>query len=86
MTPEEYSTAPSQEIFDDIKANAIKIWQTYDNRFGYVDEKLGMIEDVKNFRDNAAFIVAMFDGTNQRKLLGMVKPDASIWLARLLQP
>jgi len=36
----DYYTAPSNEIFNDIKENAIKIWKTYDNTYGYQDENL----------------------------------------------
>lgn len=35
----DYYKTPPQEIFEDIKENAIKIWQTYDNTYGYQDEK-----------------------------------------------
>jgi ribosome maturation protein Sdo1 len=69
-----YYKAPSQKIFEDIKKNAVKIWQTYDNKFGYVDEKVNRIKDLKNISDNAWTIVAMFDGYNQQRLLEMVEP------------
>lgn len=71
----DYYKAPSQEIFEDIKENAIKIWKTYDNTYGYVDEKLEMIEGLRNISDNAWTIVAMFDYSNQRELLDMVKEE-----------
>lgn len=73
----DYYTAPRQDIFDEIKDNAIKIWQTYDNTYGYVDEKVGRIKDIQNVSDNAWFIVAMFDMDNQQKLLSMVKPETA---------
>ena len=76
----DYYIAPSQEVFNDIKENAIKLWQTYDNQFGYVDEKVNRIKDIKNISDNAWFIVAMFDHHNQAKLLTMVKPETAIKL------
>lgn len=77
MNKFDYYTAPSQEVFDDIKENATKIWQTYDNTYHYVDEKLERIKDVKNISDNAWFIVAMFDETNQARLIKMVKPETA---------
>lgn len=49
----DYYKAPSQEVFEDIKKNAIKIWKTYDNEFGYVDEKVNRIKDIQNVSDNA---------------------------------
>ena len=85
MDTKEYYTAPDQKIFDEIKDASIKIWQTYDNDFGYVDEKIGMIKDVKNFKDNTCFIVAMFDHKNQSKLLKMVSGDTKVWLESLLE-
>ena len=67
-------TAPPQEVFDDIKKNAIKIWKTYDDEFGYATKKINAIKDLENIKDNAWFIVAMFDPINQEKLLLKVKP------------
>jgi len=29
----EYYETPAQEIFDDVKENAIKIWETYDDTY-----------------------------------------------------
>lgn len=83
MSKFDYYQAPPQEVFDDIKINAQKIWLTYDNTYGYADEKLRRI-DIKNVGDNAWYIVAMFDPINQAKLLEMVKPETArlIRLAR----
>ena len=68
----DYYKAPKQEVFVDIKAQAIALWNTYDNQFGYVDEKVGQIKDIKNIEDNTGYIVAMFDNINQKKLYDMV--------------
>lgn len=80
----DYYKTPKQSIFDDIKENSIKIWQTYNNTYGYVDKKLNIIKDIKNFKDNAWYIVAMFDSNNQAKLLNMVKPETRKILLTLL--
>ncbi len=69
-----YYNAPPQEIFDDIKENAVKIWNTYSDEFGYRSEKINRIKNIKNIQDNAWYIVAMFDSNNQAKLLSMVQP------------
>lgn len=71
-----YYTAPSVEIFEEVKREAIKIWKTYDNEFGYVDEKVGRIQDMQNIRDNMMFIVAMFDIYNQVKLMENLSAEA----------
>lgn len=76
----DYYTAPPQEVFDDIKKNAIEIWKTYDDEFGYATKKIGRIKDLKNIRDNAWYMVAMFDPMNQRKLLLKVSPLAVIMI------
>ena len=66
-----YYVAPSDEIFEEMKRLAIQIWQTYDNTYGYVDEKVGQIKDIGNIRDNFMYIYAMFDWENQNKLRNM---------------
>lgn len=76
MSDFNYYQAPPQEVFDDIKENAEKIWRTYDDTHGYATEKLERI-DIKNIKDNAWYIVAMFDAQNQAKLLEMVKPETA---------
>jgi len=79
-----YYEAPAEHVFEDIKKNAIAIWQTYDDTHGYATEKIGRIKDLKNVSDNAWYIVAMFDWVNQGKLLTMVEPETAelIKLAR----
>lgn len=81
---EEYYIAPNQEIFNDIKINAINIWRTYDNTYGYVDEKVGRIEKIENVSDNCAYIVGMFDSNNQNQLYWAVKDETKKWLEKLL--
>ncbi len=73
----DYYQAPSQEIFDEIKEAATEIWNSYDDTYGYATEKINQIKDLKNIRDNAWTIVAMFDGSNQGKLLDLVSPEAA---------
>lgn len=75
MTQKEYYIAPSDSIFNDIKANAIKIWQEYEHP-GYVAEKLAQI-DIENIKDNAWYIVGMFDLSNQMRLLLMVETETA---------
>lgn len=85
MTQEEYYTAPSDEVFEDIKTNAIKLWQTYDDQYGYATDKVNRIKDIANVQDNAWYIVAMFDIENQVKLIGMVKPQTGLLITDVLQ-
>lgn len=71
-----YDDAPSDEIFNEIKKAAIEIWQTYDNTYGYVDEKMEIINRLENFKDNWGTMVGMFDHPNQMKLLAKLSPEA----------
>lgn len=62
----------SDEVFDELKREAIKIWKTYDNTYGYADEKIGYLESFGNVSDNFGTIIGMFDIHNQRKLYDAV--------------
>jgi hypothetical protein len=56
---------PSQEIYNEMKSIATQIWETYDNQYGYVTEKLSYINNIKNIEDNAMVFYRMFDNNNQ---------------------
>lgn len=73
---EDYYTAPSDEIFNEIKEKAIEIWQTYDDTYGYATEKITRVQEITNVKDNWGYIVGMFDSTNQQKLLAKLSPEA----------
>lgn len=81
----DYYTAPSDEVFQDIKDNAIKIWKTYDDTYGYASSKIDRIKDLENVSDNAWYITAMFDSKNQAKLLMMVKPETAEILLKAIR-
>ena len=61
--------APTQEVFDEMKNIATEIWNTYDNRFGYVTEKLERINSFDNIQDNAMVFYRMFDWNNQQTFI-----------------
>ena len=63
---------PSQEIFDEMKKIATEIWNTYDNQFWYVDEKLERINELENYADNAMIFYRMFDLPNQNKFISKI--------------
>lgn len=71
-----YYTAPTDEIFEEIKEGAIEIWNTYDDTHGYASEKIDKIKDMGNISDNAMYIVAMFDINNQGKLSAILSEEA----------
>jgi hypothetical protein len=80
-----YYTAPSDEVFEELKKAAIKIWNEYDNEHGYVDEKVGRIKDLENSGDNFMYIFAMFDIMNQQKLVTLVSLPVIEALAERLE-
>jgi len=71
-----YYIAPTDKIFYEIKKESTKIWETCDNNYGYVTEKLDRIKDLDNIEDNAIYMVKMFDSKNQRKLLLSLSKEA----------
>jgi len=71
-----YYTAPSDEIFNEVKLAALKIWFQYDDTYGYASEKTQRIEPMKNIEDNLMYMVAMFDFPNQQKLAQVISPEA----------
>ncbi len=80
MTTEEYYTAPPPHVFDEIKRASISIWNGYESP--YKEDKLNRICDLENVRDNAWYMVAMFDQNNQTKLLGMVSSETEELIRR----
>ena len=78
--PFKYDDTPDQKVFNEIKEAAIDIWKTYD----YTTNKINRIKDIDNFKDNAWYIVAMFDINNQTKLMEAVSEETKeqILLAR----
>jgi hypothetical protein len=66
---------PSIEIFNDMKQAATQVWETYDNEYGYVDEKLNYVNGLNNIQDNAMVFYRMFDWENQRKFKQLVNEE-----------
>lgn len=67
---------PSTLIFDEMKSAAIAVWQTYDNQYGYVTEKLERINGITNVQDNAMVFYRMFDYENQAKMRAKLSQEA----------
>jgi len=63
-----YYTPPTDEQFNEMRTQAIKIWKSYDDTHGYATGKIERIKDIQNVEDNFMYIVAMFDSSNQTKL------------------
>jgi hypothetical protein len=66
---------PSIDIFNDMKQAATQVWKTYDNEYGYVDEKLNYVNGLSNIQDNAMVFYRMFDWENQKKFKQLVNEE-----------
>lgn len=67
---------PTLEIFNEIKSAAISVWETYDNTYGYVTEKLEYINRLENIQDNVMVFYRMFDHINQAKMLNVLSEES----------
>jgi ribosome maturation protein Sdo1 len=85
MKPFNYYLAPTNEVFNEIKAKAIKLWQTYSDEYCYATEKINRIQDIENFQDNAWYIVGMFDPLNQFKLIKILDEPAKSEVQTMLE-
>jgi hypothetical protein len=63
-----YYTPPSEECFEELQRESIRVWQEYDDTYGYASGKVNRIKDLENVGDNFMYIFAMFDILNQSKV------------------
>lgn len=74
-----YYTAPSDEIFAEMKTVALEVWKQYDtpeHPGGYYQEKVDAIKDIGNIQDNFMYMFAGFDGNNQRIVVSKLSVEA----------
>lgn len=64
------------KTFEELRAEAIKIWRTYDDTYGYASKKIDYINSLGNIKDNYGTIIGMFDRDNQAKLFNAVGDEA----------
>lgn len=64
-----YYEAPAQPLFDEMKTACTAQWNTHDNTYGYVDEKVARIKDIGNVKDNFMYMLAMFDEYGMRAII-----------------
>ena len=78
--------APETHIFEDVKMAAVRICKKYyDNDYGYVDEKVNRINKIMNIRDNACYIMAMFDMNNKQRLRQELQFEESrVWFDKVM--
>jgi hypothetical protein len=72
---------PSEAIFEEMKAAAIAVWtETYSDEYGYVTEKINIIESLTNYQDNIMVCFRMFDMWNQRTMMSKLSPEAQYYI------
>jgi hypothetical protein len=54
----------------------MSIWGSYDNTYGYADEKVGRIKNLPNEGGNLMYMVSMFDNENQKRLSSMLSEES----------
>jgi hypothetical protein len=64
-----YYTAPSDEMFEEMRQSCLDQWATHDNTYGYVDEKTQRIKTITNIQDNFMYMLAMFDQNGQAAVI-----------------
>jgi hypothetical protein len=74
-------TTPSDAIFEDMKKAAISVWETFDNEYGYVDEKVSRVNSIPNIQDNAMTFFRMFDAGNQMKMISRISDETYIYIS-----
>lgn len=73
-----YYTAPSDEMFEEVKREAMELWKIVDtdnDKYGYATEKINRIKDIANVQDNFMYMIAMFDIDNQSQLASKLSYD-----------
>lgn len=70
-----YYIAPPDQLFDEMKRECIAQWNTHDNTYGYVDEKVNRIKDIKNVGDNFMYMLGMFDSDGQAAVVSRLSED-----------
>ena len=66
---------PSEEIFDEIRSAAIKVWSKYDDTHGYHSEKTDIVNRIKNYADDVMVCYRMLDMQNQAEMRDLLSDE-----------
>lgn len=75
-----YRPKLTDEIFNEIKGKVIRVWDTYDNQFGYVDEKLEIINNLPQKWDSVIQMFRMFHHNIRCLIIKSLTEDTKISL------
>lgn len=73
----------TDEVFNEVKTLVTKIWNTYDNRFGYVDEKMCVVNSLDKSWDSVIRMIKMFHYTIQMDIIFRVLKKDTIEVIKL---
>ena len=71
---------PSDDIFQEIKEKSIEIWISSDFHEDYIIQKISLINDLSNVKDDWSLINRMFDFKNQLRLYETLSIEALLFL------
>jgi hypothetical protein len=72
--------SPSKKVFNEIKRICKIQWRTYSNEFGYVNEKIKRIEQIKNFQADVIFMLNMFHPVLKHVLISKLSLEAKKYI------
>ena len=73
-----YYTPPTDNQFNELQSKAREVWFEMDSEHSYLQEKVSKVDGLQNVGDNFMYMVAMFDGNNQRKLANKLSEPTRI--------
>lgn len=63
-----YNPVLTDRIFDEVKHTVTHFWNAYDNQFGYVDEKMAVVDSLPKTWGSVLKMIHMFHPLTQREI------------------
>ena len=80
-----YYKPPGQKYFDDLKSACIRYFKTFDNDFGYADEKIKTLESLENVGGNFMSMVKMIHPLAWEVLAELVTLETRVHISARLE-
>ena len=72
-----YNPILTDEIFNEVRSLVTRLWNKYDNQFGYVDEKMETVNSLTKEWTSVIQMIRMFHMLIQRKIYETLSQDAN---------
>jgi hypothetical protein len=72
-----YNPILTDEVFNEVKTLVTNIWNQYDNQFGYVDEKMDVVNELPQEWISVIQMIRMFHFVIQRKIFKTLSQEAN---------